>query len=188
MPTRSHVGWGLAISLLLHSTGIAALSLALPRLNVRPGVVVHSVEFAVLDDAERVTEQAAATAAEQVPPQADPAASIEVSAAAVQTTAPRPVQASRKSPLVAATPALVPSATRADPRSDGSVLQRVLRQIASTNELTQDERRKAMLVVLRTWEDPSGKRSADELINALLENARQARTGSQPAAPAEPGR
>jgi hypothetical protein len=32
-----------------------------------------------------------------------------------------------------------------------------------------------MLVVLRTWEDPSGKHSAEELIDALLKDARKAR-------------
>ena len=183
MPTHSHVGWGLLISLTLHVSGIAALSLALPRLNVRPGLV-RQVEFAVLD-APVETNLAAATAApaQQLPaavaaaPAAE-AATIEVSAA----PAPQPLRAAapiRKpvsKPLTAAaSPRPITSATHADPSSDGSALQRVLAQIAATTQLTPDERRKAMLVVLRTWEDPSGKHSADELIDALLEDARKAR-------------
>jgi hypothetical protein len=199
MPTRSHVGWGLGLSLLLHGTGIAALSLALPRVNVRPGMS-RQVDFSVLaapEPAPRppprevaaapVAPEAAASAFAVAATEA-PAADVEVDVAqpAAPKVAPKPVptpKAAPKPPLKAATPSKLPSSVRADPRSDGSALERVLRQIAATSELTQDERRKAMLVVLRTWQDPSAQRSAEELIDALLESARKSRAPSQPASP-----
>jgi len=207
MPARAHVGWGLLLSLLLHATGIAVLSLALPRLNVRPGVL-REVDFAVLSSSEEAKRTPAAAparaaAAEQPArpdmPQSEaavveiaenPAASVALSPA--QTAAPAPVTApkpARKAPTkpltaapparqpraaqpAAATPSKLPARSDADPRSDGSALERVLRKIASTTELTQDERRKAMLIVLRTWEDPSGRRSAEELVDALIQSSR----------------
>ncbi|HET8937734.1 MAG TPA: hypothetical protein VFN67_30025 [Polyangiales bacterium] len=182
MPTRAHVGWGLLISLTLHVSGIAALSLALPRLNVRPGMV-RQVEFAVLE-APSETGLAAATAPPPLTASADLepaalplAAASDVAAPQTSGTKAQPRAAARvRKPLTAtASPRQVTSATHADPRSDGSALQRVLTQIAATTELTPDERRKAMLVVLRTWEDPSGTHSAEQLIDALLEDARKAR-------------
>jgi hypothetical protein len=184
MPTRSHVGWGLALSLLLHGTGIAALSLALPRVNVRPGVL-RQVDFSVLA-APQPAPAAAPVAQEPAAPAVaaaaaeNPAAGVQVEVArpAAPHRAPRPVPAPKAAPkpsLIAATPSKLPSSVRADPRSDGSALERVLRQIAATSELTQDERRKAMLVVLRTWQDPSAQRQADELIDALLKSAREQR-------------
>ena len=42
------------------------------------------------------------------------------------------------------------------------------RKIAATSELTQDERRKAMLIVLRAWEGPPGSQDARALVDALL--------------------
>jgi hypothetical protein len=170
----------------LHVSGIAALSLALPRLNVRPGVV-RQVEFAVLE-APSETALAPATAAPPLAAATDPeppalplaaaSATSEVLAPQSSGTKPQPRVAARiRKPLTAAaSPRQVTSATHADPRSDGSALQRVLTQIAATTQLTPDERRKAMLVVLRTWEDPSGSHSAEQLIDALLEDARRART------------
>ena len=200
MPTRSHVGWGLALSLLLHGTGIAALSLALPRLNVRPGVLPQ-VDFSVLAAPEPSARPSASVAA-AAPATAEPAAAalalaaagtelptgaVDVTPAAAPKRAARPVPApkpARKPPLTAATPSQLPSSVRADPRSDGSALERVLRQIAATTELTQDQRRRAMLVVLRTWQDPSGQRSAEELIDALLEAVRDKRAPAQHDSPA----
>jgi hypothetical protein len=210
MPARSHVGWGFLLSLLLHATGIAALSLALPRLNVRPGVLRH-VDFAVVskpvpvqvpEPEARAPEAAAqparadepAIAASAVEVIENPSASVELAPARAATpapvAAPKPARKAPTKPLTAAppapqptasqptasTPSQLPTSTHADPRSDGSALQRVLRQIASTSELTQDERRRAMLIVLRTWEDPSGKHSAEDLVDALIKGVRQART------------
>ena len=51
---------------------------------------------------------------------------------------------------------------------DLGALERTLKRIAATTELTPDQRRKAMLVVLRTWEDPSRNESANQLIDVLL--------------------
>lgn len=208
MPARSHVGWGLALSLLLHVTGIVGLSLALPRLNVRPGVL-RPVDFSVLTPPEEVGRAPAAprgpaaaealaarpeepeTVAAVVEVVDSPRASIELSpaqrAAPAPVAAPKPARKAQAKPLTAAPPAAKPAASQpsaaapseltarreGDPRSDGSALERVLRKIAATSELTQDERRKAMLIVLRTWEDPSGRRSAEELVDALIENIRE---------------
>jgi hypothetical protein len=208
MLARSHVGWGLAASLLLHVTGIAALTLALPRLNVRPGVI-RRVELAIVQEpppaasskpappppaaVEVSLEPAAGPAATRAAPGPDDRPSVPAELAAAD--APRvPVTPSATSPTPSPQPKLrkapkavlvpkVQSSVRPDPRSDGSALERVLRQIAATSELTQDERRRAMLVVLRTWEDPAGKRSADELIEALLKNVRAARTASPAESP-----
>jgi len=55
---------------------------------------------------------------------------------------------------------------------DLGALERTLKRIAATTELTQEERRKAMLVVLRTWEDPSRNESAEQLIKTLLTELR----------------
>lgn len=210
MPARSHVRWGLLLSLLLHATGIAALSLALPRLNVKPGVLRH-VDFAVLsqEEAPRAPDAPKASAAAAPQPArpeqplaaaiavevvANDNASVEISPApapaAAPVAAPKPARKAQAKPLSAAPPAKTPAtsppsaatpsalttANRADPRSDGSALERVLRKIAATSELTQDERRRAMLIVLRTWEDPSGKRSAEELVDALIKGVREQRT------------
>jgi hypothetical protein len=207
MPARSHVGWGFVLSLLLHATGIAVLSLALPRLNVKPGVL-RQIDFAVLSEpaeAPNAPKAAAAAAAQPARPDEpmtsavavevinDPTAAIELSPAPILAPKPAPIAApkpARKAPiqplsaapptarptqrqLTAAVPSKLPATPHPNPRSDGSVLERVLRQIAATSELSQDERRRAMLIVLRTWEDPSGKRSAEELIDALLERVRQ---------------
>ena len=211
MPARSHVGWGFLLSLVLHAAGITLLSLALPRLNVRPGVVTRQVDFAVLSEPQEAPRtpdapKAPAAAAEQ-PARLDqraaaavavevaqtPSASVQLSPANASTpgpvAAPKPAHKAPDKPLTAAPPKrqpAIPQPTAAapsklqvsrgtDPRSDGSALERVLRQIASTTELTQDERRQAMLIVLRTWEDPSGRRSAEELVDALIKNVRQPR-------------
>jgi hypothetical protein len=198
----------LLLSLLLHATGIAGLSLALPRLNVRPGVL-REVEFAVLSKPEPEPElglrgpKAAAQPARPDEPMSaavavevteNPGASIALRPARAATpapvAAPKPARKAPTKPLTAAppaqqlaaapptasTPSKLPSATHADARSDGSALERVLRKIASTSELTQDERRRAMLIVLRTWEDPSGKHSAEELVDALIQGVRKAQT------------
>lgn len=209
MPAHSHVRWGFLLSLLLHATGIAALSLALPRLNVKPGVL-RQVDFAVLseEDAPRAPDAPAASAAaapQPARPEQPVAAAVSVEvvdnqnasvavspaplATAAPVAAPKPARKAQAKPLSAAAPAKAaatapPSAaapsdltstSRADPRSDGTALERVLRKIAATSELTQDERRRAMLIVLRTWEDPSGKRSAEELVDALIQGVRQQR-------------
>lgn len=202
------------LSLLLHALGIGVLSLVMPRLNVRSGVVAPPVDFAVLSepaqsprapDARKAPEAAAeqparpeeqARAALSVEVGENPNAGIALSPAPASepapVAAPKPAQKAPSKPLTAAPPkerpAVAPpraaapsrlaSDSRADPRSDGSALERVLRQIASTSELTQDERRRAMLIVLRTWEDPSGRRSAEELVDALIKNVRQPRRTS----------
>jgi|GEM_PF-6154079 hypothetical protein len=207
MPAGSHVGWGLVLSLLLHATGIAVLSLALPRLSVSPEVV-RQVDFSVLSAS---LEEAPAPAADPAPAAAaapparpdepelaaavvevvqNPRAEVEVSPALdpkpSPVAAPKPARKAPARPLTAAAPTPQPSAAQptaatpndlparsdADPRSDGSALERVLRKIASTTQLTQDERRRAMLMVLRTWEDPSRRKSAEELVDALLKNVR----------------
>ena len=205
MPARSHVGWGLCLSLLLHATGLVALTLALPRVNVRPGAP-SPIDFAVLSaptprppDAPNATTTLAAKPARPDEPSApavaveltdDPTASVALSPAPspapAKVAAPKPAHKARARPVTqappgpkpsaapptAATPSTLPSAARADPHSDGSALERVLRQIAATSELTPDERRRAMLIVLRTWEDPSGRQRAEQLVDALIENAR----------------
>jgi hypothetical protein len=198
MPARSHVGWSLVLSLLLHATGIAVLSLALPRLNVKPGVP-RQVDFsaptaAAVQPARPDEPELAAVVVEVVE---NPRANVELSPALVPTpapvAAPKPARRAPAKPLTAAAPTPQPSAapptaatpsdlparSDADPRSDGSALERVLRKIASTTQLTQDERRRAMLMVLRTWEDPSGRKSAEELVDALIENTRQPRTEAE---------
>lgn len=86
--------------------------------------------------------------------------------------APHPTPKPTPEPPTPAREARIQSATRADARSDGSALERVLRKIAATSALTQDERRKAMLVVLRTWENPNGSADAEALIDALLRELR----------------
>lgn len=246
MLARSHVGWGLAVSLLLHALGVAALTLALPRLNVHPGVI-RRVELAIVQDPPPPAASPPLAAAEPSPSrdaELAPVGSAVIDASPVRASAdvasgsvapdnaapgnaapgnaapgnaasgnPAPGKAAsvsaapgnaapgnaasgnaapgnaaapktparskqllpKRAQPVAATEPKLPSSAHADPRSDGSALERVLRQIAATTELTQDERRRAMLVVLRTWEDPSGKHSADELIEALLKDARAAR-------------
>lgn len=210
MPARSHVGWGFLLSLVLHATGIAGLSLALPRLNVRPGVL-RPVDFSVLSapvEAPRTPDAPAApvAAAEQparpeepespaalVEVMESPTASVALAPARLPTpapvAAPKPARKAPSKPLTAAAPTPQPTAaqptaatpgklqdrTHADPRSDGSALERVLRQIAATTQLTQDERRRAMLMVLRTWEDPSGRRSAEELVDTLIKNTARPR-------------
>lgn len=195
MPARSHVGWSLVLSLLLHATGIAVLSLALPRLNVKPGAL-RQVDFsaptaAAVQPARPDEPELAAVVVEVVE---NPRANVELSPAHVPApapvAAPKPARKAPTKPLTAAAPTPQPSAapptaatpsdlparSDADPRSDGSALERVLRKIASTTQLTQDERRRAMLMVLRTWEDPSGRKSAEELVDALIENTRPPRT------------
>jgi hypothetical protein len=216
MPARSHVGWGLVLSLLLHATGITALSLALPRLNVTPGVV-HQVNFSVLSATSEAPAPApgpapapAAAAAQPARPDEselaavavevveNPRAPVEVSPAAkvspAPVAAPRPARKAPAKPLTAAAPTPQPSAAQptaatpsdlparsdADPRSDASALERVLRKIASTSALTQDERRRAMLIVLRTWDDPSGRKSAEELVDALIKNVRSPLSSPSP--------
>lgn len=206
MPARSQVGWGLVLSLLLHATGIAALSLALPRLNVRPGVL-RQVEFSVLSapvEAEAPAPLAGPDPAAAAAPPARPdepelatvvvevventRATVELSpgpkVAPAPVAAPKPARNAPAKPLTAAAPTAQPAASQptaatpndlparsdADPRSDGSALERVLRKIAATSALTQDERRRAMLIVLRTWDDPSGRKSAEELVDALIES------------------
>jgi ATP-dependent exoDNAse (exonuclease V) beta subunit len=179
MPTRAHASWGFAISLLLHATGLAALSLALPRLEVRPGVV-RRMELALQPALQPPQPSAAAAHVEIEAVNMVAAAPAQLSAAEREAPAPaakpiKPAVAKARKPEAAPTPIKLQSAARPDPRADGSALERVLRQIAATTELTQDERRRAMLLVLRTWEDPSGQRSAEELVDALIKNAREHR-------------
>lgn len=65
-----------------------------------------------------------------------------------------------------ATPALPKRANAA--QTDAGAIDRTLRRIAATTQLSVTARRRAMLVVLRTWEDPSIAPAAERLVDRLL--------------------
>lgn len=182
-----HVHWGVSLSLALHVGALGALGWVLPRVNVRPGVT-HRVELSIVHEAPKaaplpapVSPAPASTRTAASQP-SQPSAATEADAEhapdhlATRKAHPRPRKLQRTAtrataaqpPTTTSDDIRIRSATHADPRSDGSALERVLRKIAATRELTPDQRRKAMLVVLRTWEDPSGGRDAQQLIDALL--------------------
>ena len=173
---RTHVGWGFALSLALHLVAIAALAWALPLLHVRPGTP-HRIELAIVHEpAQQAPPPAAVDLAAQSAQAAEPSTADMPKEPVWPEPARRKVRVARK-PQAAPNSGEAPrisSAQLADSRSDGSVLERVLRKIAATSELTQDERRKAMLLVLRTWEDPSGSQDAQRLVDALLANLQAA--------------
>jgi hypothetical protein len=176
---RVHLGLGIALSLALHGLGLGTLSFVLPRVRVRPGIP-DTVELAVVQEPARPAPPTAAAPPDNAAlPAAPPTAATPGDLTRKPTTPARPRVSPPRTPAAPpATPATarVTSAhPQADPRSDGSALERVLRQIAATTTLTQDERRKAMLVVLRTWENPGGTQDAQQLIDALLANLRAAK-------------
>jgi hypothetical protein len=152
-------------------------------------------ETAQRETAPAQPEPAAKPSAQPLPEET--AATIEVSPPASPTPVtppparkPEPPARKRKPPTAAAavapkTPAAAPSkdTPREDAHPDGSTLERVLRQIAATTELTQDERRRAMMVVLRNWQEPNSEHSPEELIDALIQNARRARSAPATDAP-----
>lgn len=88
---------------------------------------------------------------------------------------PRPALRPRRAPVqrkptpqpAAAAP---PAASSGAPAPDSGAVRRALERIARTPALTREQKRRAMLVVLRTWEDPSRTSRAEQLVDALLDH------------------
>lgn len=160
MPSgRAALSWGLVLSLALHALWI--LSAPRGRPHVRRAPPAHTVELALVRGAPALdfTAVSPVTAAPEPDP-GEPSQSVPAPAAPRARVRPRPVKLA-----TAGSPPLPAAETTG---RDLGALERTLRRIAATTELTPDERRRAMLVVLRTWEDPSRNESAEQLISALL--------------------
>lgn len=98
-----------------------------------------------------------------------------------QAPAPEPVAAmpekprstSPRKPRIAKVPGTdPPAATSAGEAKSGaadeSALTRTLRRVAATPELTREQKRKAMLALLRTWEGRTDPDDAERMIDQLL--------------------
>lgn len=66
--------------------------------------------------------------------------------------------------------AMLPSPVETPASSSGGdgALERTLQRVAATKELTDDQKRRAMLALLRTWEGRTDPQTAERIIDALL--------------------
>lgn len=66
--------------------------------------------------------------------------------------------------------AMLPAPVETPASSSGGdgALERTLQRVAATKELTDDQKRRAMLALLRTWEGRTDPQTAERIIDALL--------------------
>lgn len=187
---RAALSWGFGLSLALHAAWLG--SAPEPRPYVKRAPPAQSVELALIQLPARKKEPVGASNGAPVaqPSAADTQPAPPPEPVAPQTRSLPPAAraqgvASAKAAVARRAPRHSPSSVAEEPASvapplpaaegtgrDLSALERTLKRIAATPTLTPDQRRKAMLVVLRTWEDPSRNESADQLIDALLRELR----------------
>jgi hypothetical protein len=185
-PSHSRIGWAFSTSLLTHVMLLVQAPTPRPR---EPALQPQAAEFALVrlpDGADNPAGDAAAIAA------AAPAAPASAAPAPAEwnQNAPKTLP-TRRSVVRAAKPAqtrgtaadsgaITRSASKSaaiggrSERAPGELatgsgaLERTLRRIAATSQLSLQQRREAMLVVLRTWEDPSRTEQATLWVDRLL--------------------
>ena len=187
MPSgRAALSWGFGLSLALHAAWLGSAPQAHPY--VKRAAPAHMLELAIVRLPSRTlapaeTQQAAAAdpgradapAVTTLVPDALASQPMAAGTADARPKAAAARDSARRAPRLRAraiepeTASVAPPLPAADDVGrDLSVLERTLKRIAATTELSPDQRRKAMLVVLRTWEDPSRNEGAAQLIETLL--------------------
>jgi hypothetical protein len=177
-PSPSRVGWAISTSVLTH----VALLLSPPRPPPRePAVVPKAVEFAVVNlPSADANGEAGRDNTPSAPPEPNASGPVRVDESHESTGAvdepprrkapPRPTSTGPRAPKPksSATVGLPRKPNDSDLAAGSGVLERTLRKIAATTQLTLQQRRRAMLVVLRTWEDPSRTIEATLWVDSLL--------------------
>lgn len=136
------LGWMLALSVALHLAVVAQF-----------GRRTHAAQRAL--DPTPVEVALPSTAPET------PAAPEQAVVAALPSSQPARKRRS---------PSPVPAAPSASAAADAGALTRTLQRVAATPELSVEQKRKAMLALLRTWEGRTDPESAERLIDQLLQD------------------
>ena len=142
---QNALGWMLALSVALHLALVAQFGRRARTLQRPPDPI--PVEVAL----------------PSAPTQTAPAAEPVVAARDTSDTTPATPARKRRIPSPPPAPSAAPTA------EDTAALTRTLQRVAATPELSTEQKRKAMLALLRTWEGRTDPETAERLINQLLE-------------------
>lgn len=151
----SALGWMLALSVALHLAVVA-------QFGRRPRAVQRSLEPAPVEVA--LPRDAPAVRIEPLSEPAPPAASSEAREVVASVAAlPSPARAHKPRPPQPS------AAAQAKAGTDTGALTRTLLRVAATPELSTEQKRRAMLALLRTWEGRTDPAAAERLIDQMLQ-------------------